>query len=191
MIRYHGVVERIHHVEVAETTIGRTPGSVLRLPNPVVSRNHAVLIRTPTEFLIRDLGSCNGTRLNGQLIQEAVLPDEALVEICDYQLKACGDLRTAQYDVDCVDESTRDHSQPAVFNHDRERREQQLTPARRRVYDELVLGHTEKEVAHRLKLSINTVHSHTRAIYTAVGVSSRGELLALCAGHLTQTALFS
>lgn len=185
VIRYDGVVQRIHHVAVAETTIGREPDSVLRLPDPDVSRNHAVLIRTANEFRIRDLRSRNGTRLNGERIQDAVLSEAALLEICDYELKACGDLDSAQADAAGSEGSTHDPRMPRAISQDQERREQ-LTPAQRRVYYELLHGHTEKEVAHLLQISIHTVHTHSRAIYTAFEVSSRGELLALCAGHLTR-----
>ena len=70
-------------------------------------------------------------------------------------------------------------------NSERKRREQRLTSAQRRVYNEFLRGHSEKEAAHALQVSVNTVHSHSRAIYTAYGVNSRVELLSLCAGHLT------
>lgn len=185
-IRYAGVVERIQRVEVAEATIGRSATNVLCLPDSAVSRNHAVLVRTPTEFLIRDLGSHNGTRLNGQPIVEAVLPAAALVEIGPYQLKACHDLGSAQAEAEGLDESTRNPPVPFRAYDDRERRKQQLTPAQHRVYNELLSGRSEKEVAHKLQISINTVHTHSRAIYTKFEVSSRVELLSLCAGHLTQ-----
>lgn len=185
-IRYAGVVERIQRVEVAETTIGRLASNVLCLPDSAVSRNHAVLVRTPTEFVIRDLGSRNGTRLNGQPIVEAALPAAALVEIGPYQLKVCHDLGSAQAEAEGVDESTRNQPLPFRANDDRERPKQQLTPAQRRVYNELLSGRSEKEIAHELQISINTVHTHSRAIYQKFEVSSRVELLSLCVGHVTQ-----
>lgn len=186
-IRYAGVLERIQRVELVETTIGRMATNVLCLPDPAVSRNHALLVRTATEFRIRDLGSRNGTRLNGQPIVEAVLPAAALVEIGPYQVKVFRDLSLAQAEAQrAVEESTRNQPVPVRTNCDRERRERQLTPAQRRVYDELLSGRSEKEIAHDLKISIHTVHSHSRAIYTKFEVSSRAELLSLCAGRLTQ-----
>lgn len=185
-IRYAGVVERIQRVEVPEITIGRLATNVLCLPDSAVSRNHAVLVRTPTEFRIRDLGSRNGTRLNGQPIVEAVLPAAGLVEIGPYQLKVCPDLGSAQAEAEGVDDSTRNQSVPVRADDDRERRKQQLTPAQRRVHNELLSGRSEKEIAHKLQISINTVHTHSRAIYTKFAVSSRVELLALCVGHSTQ-----
>lgn len=186
VIRCGGVLDRIQRVEVAEATIGRAADNVLCLPDSAVSRNHAVVVRTPTDFVIRDLGSRNGTRLNEQSIVEAVLPATAIVEIGPYQLRIFSDLDSAQDDAEGAVESTRKQPIRVRTNFDRERRERQLTPAQRRVYDELLSGRTEKEVAHVLKISINTVHSHSRAIYTKFRVSSRAELLSLCAGRLTQ-----
>ncbi|MEK6261510.1 MAG: FHA domain-containing protein [Planctomycetota bacterium] len=185
VIRYDENLERIHRVETAETTIGRIQTNMLCLPDPAVSRQHAVLIQTPTEFLIRDLGSRNGTRLNGKPVVEAVLPVAPVVEIGHYNLKACRDLCSAQAEADDAEESTWNLPMLVLTNSDRKRREQRLTPAQRRVYDEFLRGHSEKEAAHALQVSVNTVHTHSRAIYTTYGVSSRAELLSLCAGHLT------
>ena len=53
-----------------------------------------------------------------------------------------------------------------------------LTPAQRRVLENLLRGLTEKEVAARLNISIHTVHSHVKNLYKIFGVSSRGELIA-------------
>ena len=185
VIRHEGTLERIHRVEDPETTIGRTQTNVLCLPDPVVSRNHAVLIQTPTEFVIRDTGSRNGTLLNGQPIVEAVLSTAAVVEIGPYQLKVFCDLGRAQAEAEAAAVSTRDLPPPVLTRHDRELWAQQLTPAQRRVYDEFLRGRSEKEAALALRISINTVHSHSHAIHVKFGVSSRAELLSLCGGHLT------
>jgi len=53
-----------------------------------------------------------------------------------------------------------------------------LTTAERRVFDLILSGLAEKEIAHRLEISPNTVHCHVRKIYDAFGVSSRAELMA-------------
>ena len=185
VIRNEGNLERIQRVEVSETTIGRIQTNVLCLPDPAVSRNHAVLIRRPTECVIRDLGSRNGTRLNGQPVGEAVLSGAAIVGIGPYQLKVFRDLGQAQAEADGEDDTTRNLAIPVLNRQDRELREQQLTPAQRRVYDEFLRGRSEKEAAHDLNVSINTVHTHSRAIYAKFLVTSRAELLSLSAGHTT------
>ena len=54
-----------------------------------------------------------------------------------------------------------------------------LTPRHREVLKHLVEGDSEKQVALKLRLSRHTVHEYVKALYRKVGVSSRGELLAL------------
>lgn len=56
--------------------IGREPGSDILLDEPSVSRNQAELHREGVLFLVRDLGSTNGTLVNDQPVTEAVLEDE-------------------------------------------------------------------------------------------------------------------
>lgn len=46
-------------------TIGREPACDMTLPDETVSRWHASLERSSGEWLLADLGSTNGTRLNG------------------------------------------------------------------------------------------------------------------------------
>jgi Domain of unknown function (DUF1707)/FHA domain len=53
-------------------TIGRTYDCDLRLADLSVSRHHAELTRGEDGWLLRDLGSHNGTRLNGWLVREPV-----------------------------------------------------------------------------------------------------------------------
>ncbi|PYC82142.1 peptide-binding protein [Streptomyces tateyamensis] len=52
--------------------IGRAPGSDLRLSDASVSRNHAELRRYPHGWTLRDLGSTNGTHVNGHRVTGAV-----------------------------------------------------------------------------------------------------------------------
>lgn len=47
-------------------SLGRDPGNDLRLPSPQVSRHHAVIEIQGEEYSLTDLGSRNGTRVNGQ-----------------------------------------------------------------------------------------------------------------------------
>jgi hypothetical protein len=53
-------------------TIGRTHDCDLRIENMSVSRLHAQLNRGEDGWLLKDLGSHNGTRVNGWLVREPV-----------------------------------------------------------------------------------------------------------------------
>lgn len=54
-------------------TIGRHRGNVLRLGDDSVSRYHCVIERSGEVVTLRDLGSSNGTRVNGERVETAEL----------------------------------------------------------------------------------------------------------------------
>jgi hypothetical protein len=56
----------------ARLTVGRSPSCDCVLPEDCVSRRHAELCRDGERWLLRDLGSSNGTRVNGLRVSEEV-----------------------------------------------------------------------------------------------------------------------
>jgi FHA domain-containing protein/uncharacterized protein DUF1707 len=58
--------------ELARLSIGRGPSCDCLLPEESVSRRHAELRREGERWFIRDLGSRNGTRVNGMRVLEEV-----------------------------------------------------------------------------------------------------------------------
>ncbi|MER5733049.1 DUF1707 and FHA domain-containing protein [Streptomyces sp. NPDC002138] len=58
---------------VAALAIGREPGSGLRLVHETVSRHHAELRLQDGLWVLRDLGSTNGTTVNGERVTGAVV----------------------------------------------------------------------------------------------------------------------
>ncbi len=57
-------------LEESVHTVGRTQSSSVRLHDTEVSREHAELVRRGDGYLLRDLGSSNGTFINGQVATE-------------------------------------------------------------------------------------------------------------------------
>lgn len=55
-----------------ETVIGRDLGCMLRFNDPAVSRRHLRFIRREDELFVEDLGSANGTQVNGRRIGVAM-----------------------------------------------------------------------------------------------------------------------
>ena len=53
--------------------LGQASSCAIQLTDPHVSRRHIALTATPTHALLVDLGSMNGTRVNGVLVREARL----------------------------------------------------------------------------------------------------------------------
>ena len=56
-----------------ELSIGRSDDCDLIVEEATVSRRHALLRRTPEGWQLRDVGSTNGTRLNGWRVESAAL----------------------------------------------------------------------------------------------------------------------
>lgn len=73
-------------------TVGRHPESMVPLPSPSVSSHHASIQWREDGFYVQDLGSRNGTRVNGAEIEEARLNDGDRV--------AFGDVQAVYYDAD-------------------------------------------------------------------------------------------
>jgi pSer/pThr/pTyr-binding forkhead associated (FHA) protein len=68
------------------TAVGRHPDADIFLDDVTVSRKHSEFLRHGTTFEIRDLGSLNGTYLNGVRVESAVLGDVAEVQIGKFRL---------------------------------------------------------------------------------------------------------
>ena len=68
------------------TTAGRHPESDIFLDDVTVSRRHAEFIREGGGFLVRDVGSLNGTYLNRGRIEAAALASGDEVQIGKYRL---------------------------------------------------------------------------------------------------------
>lgn len=67
-------------------TVGRLPECDLVLDDPGASRQHARIRRTEAGFVVTDLGSTNGTLVNGRPVQEQVLEDGDTVTIGETDL---------------------------------------------------------------------------------------------------------
>ena len=63
------------------TVIGRREDCDLRIPLGEVSRKHARLVRDGDTIKVEDLGSSNGTYLNGQRMQESLLAPGDTVQV--------------------------------------------------------------------------------------------------------------
>ncbi|GFP23841.1 hypothetical protein HKBW3S09_01306 [Candidatus Hakubella thermalkaliphila] len=70
----------------SEISIGRNTDSDIFLDDITVSRKHAILKKTDRGFLIRDLGSLNGTYVNRERVEEAILKDKDELQIGRYRL---------------------------------------------------------------------------------------------------------
>jgi pSer/pThr/pTyr-binding forkhead associated (FHA) protein len=69
------------------TVVGRKEDCDLRLEHKSVSKMHCVIVKTDGLLLLRDLGSTNGTRVNGQRVRRAALLPNDQVSIANYKFR--------------------------------------------------------------------------------------------------------
>lgn len=72
-----------HRFEIkdGDLTIGRVDDNSISIDNGTVSSHHCRVTRSNRTFTLTDLGSTNGTRVNGQDIQEVMLKPNDLVQV--------------------------------------------------------------------------------------------------------------
>jgi pSer/pThr/pTyr-binding forkhead associated (FHA) protein len=69
------------------TVVGRKEECDVRLDHKSVSKMHCVLIKTDGLLLLRDLGSTNGTRVNGQRVRRAALLPNDQITIASFKFR--------------------------------------------------------------------------------------------------------
>jgi pSer/pThr/pTyr-binding forkhead associated (FHA) protein len=77
------------------TTIGRRPHNDIVIDNLAVSGEHAVIVTILNDSFLEDLGSTNGTMVNGQPIKNHFLQNNDMVELGKYKLKFIADMPKA------------------------------------------------------------------------------------------------
>jgi pSer/pThr/pTyr-binding forkhead associated (FHA) protein len=77
------------------TTIGRKPHNDIQIDNLAVSGEHAVIVTILNDSFLEDLGSTNGTVVNGNPIKKHFLQNNDIIELGKYKLKFIGDTAAA------------------------------------------------------------------------------------------------
>ncbi len=78
------------------TTIGRKPHNDIQIDNLAVSGEHAVIVTILQDSFLEDLGSTNGTVVNGQPIKKHFLQNSDIIELGKYKLKYVNETVTGQ-----------------------------------------------------------------------------------------------
>ncbi len=69
------------------TTIGRRPHNDIVIDNLAISGEHAVIVTILNDSFLEDLGSTNGTLVNGQPVKKHFLQNNDVIELGKYKLK--------------------------------------------------------------------------------------------------------
>jgi hypothetical protein len=74
-------------IERDRLVIGRAEGAGIRLEDQAVSKQHAAIELVGNDHILQDLGSANGTFVNGTRVTRHLMRHGDVVEIIDFQLR--------------------------------------------------------------------------------------------------------
>ena len=139
-----------------------------------VSRQHAKITVSNGDVVVEDLGSRNGTLIDGQAITNGTLVPGQTVSIGSLSF------RLIVADSEVPDDSANYSATDAEIGHLRNHPLfGKLTEAQLKVFRELLTGATEDAIARKMLLAKTTVHNHAKNIYSTLGVHNRMMLLKL------------
>jgi pSer/pThr/pTyr-binding forkhead associated (FHA) protein len=95
ILSLEGSVIREVPLDKERITIGRRPQNDIQIENLAVSGEHACIVTILNDSFLEDLGSTNGTLVNGNPIKKHILQNNDVIEIGKYKLKYVVELATA------------------------------------------------------------------------------------------------
>jgi DNA-binding CsgD family transcriptional regulator len=154
--------------------VGRSLDCDVVINDASVSRRHAKITIEGSTVTLHDLQSRNGTFVGDEAVDSRQILFGERIRFGNVPLII---RKYAARDIEAIETGP-----PSVLRGDRSAHGTTavlpLSSAQRRVFDQLLAGLSEKQVARNLQLSRHTVHAHVRDIYRLLGVRSRSELLA-------------
>lgn len=154
--------------------LGRSSKCTLVVKQETVSRCHAIVVVSDDGVKVEDLNSVNGVYIDDLQVKKAfVSPGQTLrFGSVPFVLAQQVQGNEEESEIDTVTCEKGDQAQPRQLL-------RPLTHGQSRVLPLLLKGHSERQIAEQLGLSVATVHNNVSAIYRAYQVHSRAELLVL------------
>jgi pSer/pThr/pTyr-binding forkhead associated (FHA) protein len=87
ILSLEGSVIREIPLDKERITIGRRPQNDIQIENLAVSGEHACIVTILNDSFLEDLGSTNGTVVNGNPIKKHILQNNDVIEIGKYKMK--------------------------------------------------------------------------------------------------------
>ncbi len=99
LVKHEGIVLKEFLIEKTSMTLGRNIGNDIQLDDAAISGVHAKIMVEPNQYLdghddiyIEDLGSTNGTQVNGRVIQKHLLKNDDQLQIGKHKLSYVSEL---------------------------------------------------------------------------------------------------
>lgn len=160
---------RVLVIDEDELVLGRRDNSDLVLPDPHVSRAHAVVRRQSGVIWLEDLGSTGGTFVNGeQITGSQALKHSDIVRF--------GSVETRFEDRSSLSENE-DATEMMVVPEVEER--PVLSPRQSEVLGYLQQGLTNPEIAAKLGVTERTVKAHCQEVFDRLGARNRTAAVAV------------
>jgi len=108
LVKLNNQLHQEIRLDLPELTIGRAKDNDLVVADPCISAHHARLVKVESMFYVEDLGSTNGTFINGLKIDEQPLKDLDEISIGTYRLffrESDTPRNESQTDHDAIDET--------------------------------------------------------------------------------------
>ena len=154
---------RILVVDDDELVLGRREGSDLLLPDPHVSRSHAVIRKSGGAVWLEDLGSTGGTVVN----EEPVTGSQALRHGDAVKFGTVETRFEDRGSMTSSDEATKMIELPPVED------KPVLSPRQQEVLGFLQEGLTNPEIAVKLGVTERTVKAHCQEVFDRLGARNR------------------
>lgn len=87
VVTLNGAVVEHRFIDRDRLTIGRRSGNDIHLDDPGVSKEHAVILTVGNDHIFEDLGSTNGSTVNGSRVTRRILQNGDVICLDPYQLK--------------------------------------------------------------------------------------------------------
>ena len=98
VLSMNGVIQGEYELNQERLTIGRKPDNDIPIDNLAVSGKHALVITILDDSFLEDLGSTNGSYVNGKLVKKHALKDGDVIAIGKHELKYVNEHATADDD---------------------------------------------------------------------------------------------
>ena len=113
ILSMEGSVIREVPLDKERVTIGRKPQNDVQIENLAVSGEHACIVTILNDSFLEDLGSANGTLVNGNSIKKHILQNNDVIEIGKYKLKYVADTPAGRASVEDFEKTMISRSPPA------------------------------------------------------------------------------
>lgn len=87
VLSLNGAIQGEFELDQERLTIGRKPENDIQIDNLAVSGKHSMVITILDDSFLEDLGSTNGTYVNGKLVKKHALKDGDVIAIGKHELK--------------------------------------------------------------------------------------------------------